>query len=96
MVFNTTASTLTGHALVRAALLSGDFDSDWDVDGFDFLKWQRGLGDDYDATDLAAWEQNYGTFAPPLSAATAAVPEPTSLLLALSGLTLMRTRRSGR
>ncbi len=53
----------------------GDFDGDLDVDGADFLKWQRELGD---ATSLALWETNFGTTA---AAATAAsVPEPASVL----------------
>jgi hypothetical protein len=44
-------------------------------------------GDDFiDDADLAVWESQYGG-APPLSAVSAAVPEPSSLLLAsLAGL----------
>lgn len=52
-----------------------DFDDDGDVDGADFLAWQRGLskvaatksdGDanidgQVDATDLSIWEEAYGT-----------------------------------
>jgi hypothetical protein len=63
---------------------SADFDEDEDVDGFDFLAWQRGFGivapnaakadgdadndHDVDSSDLAVWELQYGT-APPLVAA---------------------------
>ena len=32
----------------------GDFDLDGDVDGADFLTWQQGFGNSYDAEDLAA------------------------------------------
>ncbi len=54
----------------------GDFDADSDVDGADFLVWQRDLGD---AVNLDLWKANFGTTA---AAATAAVvPEPTSILL---------------
>ena len=54
----------------------GDFDLDGDVDGQDFLLWQRNPG----VGDLADWEANYG--APSLSAAVAgAVPEPASAVL---------------
>ncbi|MEO1996780.1 MAG: family 10 glycosylhydrolase, partial [Planctomycetaceae bacterium] len=57
--------------------LAGDFDGDGDVDGADFLVFQRGFGNDYDANDLADWENNYG-----MSLATAvvaaAVPEPAT------------------
>jgi len=63
---------------------SADFDSDDDVDGFDFLAWQRGFGTtvgatkpdgnsdddgDVDASDLAAWEETFGETTPPLMAA---------------------------
>ena len=39
---------------------SGDFDSDGDTDGFDFLAWQRGFASSYDADDLSDWQANYG------------------------------------
>ena len=54
---------------------SADFDIDGDVDGVDFLRWQRGFGrvadalrsdgnsdddGDVDASDLAAWQVSYG------------------------------------
>ena len=53
---------------------SADFDSDGDVDGSDFLTWQRGFGQanalrmdgnsdddtDVDASDLAAWTVSFG------------------------------------
>jgi hypothetical protein len=63
----------------------GDFDDDDDVDGRDFLIWQRGgsPGGVGDADDLADWQEFYGT-QPPLTAVTA-VPEPASLaMLALA------------
>jgi len=62
--------------------LDGDFDGDGDVDGADFLTWQRDLGD---AANLALWQSNYVN---PLSAASgaSAVPEPTGLAICLAGL----------
>ncbi len=57
--------------------VDGDFDGDLDVDGADFLEWQRDLGD---ATSLAEWRSGYGTAS--AVATFAAVPEPASLLLA--------------
>ncbi len=51
----------------------GDFDGDSDVDGADFLKWQRDSGD---AAELALWETNFGTTA--AVAAVASVPEPAA------------------
>jgi T5SS/PEP-CTERM-associated repeat protein len=68
----------------------GDFDQDGDVDGTDFLVWQRTLGSaaraaDADgnglveAADLKVWRNHFGqTIA---QTATHPVPEPTSLLL---------------
>jgi len=72
--------------LTAAPGQDGDFDGDLDVDGADFLEWQRG-GSPNGATagDLAEWEANFGTPAP-LAAAVGAVPEPTSVVLFLFGL----------
>ncbi|HEX6962757.1 MAG TPA: PEP-CTERM sorting domain-containing protein, partial [Lacipirellula sp.] len=74
--------------------VDGDFDGDQDVDGGDFLTWQRGLGSTHNAADLADWKANFGTGAGG-SAAVAAVPEPTSVMLftaAVGGLALLRRR----
>jgi hypothetical protein len=56
------------------AAISADFDEDGDVDGRDFLTWQRGFGSgttlaegdsdgdgDVDAVDLTNWTNQYGT-----------------------------------
>jgi hypothetical protein len=66
--------------VVSAPMLPGDFDSDGDVDGVDFLRWQRTDGT---AAGLTDWQTDYGA---PSSAAAAAtsVPEPSSLLLLLT------------
>lgn len=59
--------------------LSGDFDGDDDVDGIDFLVWQREFGTLDDQDDLSEWERNYGAIGlGALSNQTAsAVPEPS-------------------
>jgi hypothetical protein len=90
----------------------GDFDPtyngeefvfDGDVDGHDFLTWQRnfGFGTDeegvpqyatrrfgdangdrvVDGADLALWQANYGYGSPALSAASTAIPEPSTLVM---------------
>jgi len=70
----------------------GDFDNDADVDGADFLVWQRDLGD---AGNLADWEGNFGTTSPLV--AISAVPEPSALvLLGLAGVIGLLTRRDTR
>jgi len=60
----------------------GDFDDDGDVDGFDFLEWQRGESPiSLSASDLNDWEGAFGTIS--VAASVAAVPEPSSVVFAL-------------
>jgi hypothetical protein len=76
-----------------------DFDADGDVDGEDFLIWQRGLGltgqtdntnGDADGSgivdrgDLDLWEGEFGTGGS-ATAAAGVVPEPASLALLAAG-----------
>lgn len=75
--------------------LEADFDQDDDVDGNDFLIWQRGVGsaggpsqgdanDDglVDGLDRDVWKSQFGS--PSASVAAGAIPEPSALALALS------------
>jgi T5SS/PEP-CTERM-associated repeat protein len=65
--------------------LSGDFDADGDVDGRDFLIWQRGGSPNPNSSaDLAAWKANFGFHA--LTASGTAVPEPSGGWLALAAI----------
>lgn len=87
--------------------ISADFNGDNVVDGEDFLVLQRGYGltgalasyangdangdDTIDGKDLAIWEATYdSSSALQLSGAT--VPEPTTFILALVGLTVLASR----
>lgn len=79
----------------------GDFDFDGDVDGADFLAWQRGGSPTpLSSADLALWEGNFGTTSS--GAVADAVPEPTSAFLAIAatmaflGLTTRRKTRRER
>ncbi len=71
---------------------AGDFDQDGDVDGADFLLWQRDTG----VGTLTDWQNNFGTTAS--LPAAGAVPEPASAVLAICvamsamGLTARRRR----
>ena len=82
-----------------------DFDSDGDVDGADFLTWQRGFGvgtdlsagdanDDnvVDGADLTIWSNQFGTS--PSTAAVAQIPEPAgAAILAIGGIAMFALRR---
>jgi fibronectin-binding autotransporter adhesin len=69
----------------------GDFDGDGDVDGRDFLLWQRGSSPDpRSADDLAAWQANYGVGL--LASSSTAVPEPGCVVLS-AGLTMLLMSR---
>jgi hypothetical protein len=71
---------------------AGDFDEDGVVDGQDFLVWQR----DHSVGSLEDWKANFG---PGAAAAIGAVPEPSSITLAV-GVALLgmsaRIRRRGK
>lgn len=78
-------SAWTGYVdNIRFGLFSemtpGDFDNDGDIDGHDYLVWQRGETDPLlSAAALSDWQAGYGTRA--ISASLASVPEPSSGLL---------------
>jgi hypothetical protein len=80
----------TAGVVLYAALssaLPGDFDSDGDVDGRDFLRWQRGGSPNpLSAGDLALWQNNYGNGGLGALATATSVPEPSALLLSFAGL----------
>ncbi len=73
----------------------GDFDSDGDVDGRDFLVWQRGDSPTpLTESDLGDWQENYG--AGPL-VGSLAVPEPSiSAMLFSVVFTVARILRTAR
>lgn len=67
----------------------GDFDLDADVDGHDFLLWQRSPAD----WSLSEWEQNFGTVSSMPNVASIGVPEPfSSLLLATAAFCMLLGR----
>jgi hypothetical protein len=88
-----------------AAPSDPDFDNDGDVDGQDFLTWQRNVGvgttnatGDADGNsivngaDLAAWRAEFG---PAAAAAVGSVPEPATAVLGLlfGGLGALAVRK---
>jgi autotransporter-associated beta strand protein len=88
LAWDTNNLLTTGElSVIASAGILGDFDNDGDVDGRDFLVWQRNPS----VGNLSDWQANYG--AGPLSAATA-VPEPSTIvsLVSLALLGLVRRR----
>jgi hypothetical protein len=94
-----------GPLYVVGPSADADFDNDNDVDGNDFLIWQRGVGvgnsnatGDADGNgivngaDLTAWRSEFG---PASTAAAGAIPEPSTALLAVlaGGIFWRRARR---
>ncbi len=74
--------------------IPGDFDEDGDVDGRDFLSWQRGVSPTpFSPTDLATWQGAYNGGA---LGAFSAVPEPAAIVLVATalGLASFARRRS--
>ena len=73
---------------------NADFDADGDVDGEDFLAWQRGVGtgstlsqgdangdSQVDDLDLEIWKEQFGATVSPPGANASTVPEPTGATL---------------
>jgi len=96
--------TVVDLNFVARALHPSDFDMDGNVDGIDFLIWQIGFGitsgatrsqgdadDDggVDAADLVLWKAQYGTVPTPAIASSMAVPEATTLYLAICGVSVI-------
>jgi hypothetical protein len=72
---------------VASSMLAGDFDEDGDVDGRDFLLWQRGGSPNpLSHSDLVDWESNYGVDL--LVSSIRSVPEPSSLVAVFGALLL--------
>ncbi len=70
--------------------VAGDFDADANINGSDFLAWQRGESPNLgSAGDLAAWETYFGETGAPLAASVATVPEPSSIGLLLVAAALL-------
>ena len=72
--------------LARTSDLEGDFDLDRDVDGLDFLAWQRGESSGSNSlSDFNLWQSHFGDNAA-LAAAVYGVPEPSTCATLLTGL----------
>jgi len=107
-VVNITSATLvvTGDRLNAAAAPSADFDGDGTVDGDDLGWWRTAFGSgnliiypgvdgdgdgDADGSEFLAWQRQLGSGA--LLAASAPVPEPRALIVALTAAFYYGRRR---
>lgn len=80
-------------ANITVTLVSlGDSDFDGDVDGADFLTWQRSDGT---TAGLAAWQENYAALPDTLSTSHT-VPEPTTIMLTVWTMIFLHIRSSAR
>jgi probable HAF family extracellular repeat protein len=99
-----------GYLLTPVAEIPGDFNGDGIVDAADLTSWKTGFGkidnvtltqgdadgdQDVDGADFLHWQRQLGS--PAAAAATAAVPEPATLLLVVSAAqaTFIRRRVAG-
>ena len=102
---------ITGGGLLQVTSLpiteNADFNGDGQVDGADFLVWQRGNGGPGGPTqgdangdsvvnggDLAIWQSNFGGTG--AAAAASAVPEPASATLAILSIGVLLAANSRR
>lgn len=81
----------------------GDFDGDGDVDGDDLthstLGWKSRFGVDLDGNDFLTWQREFGSGIAASLGASAAVPEPNAIplaVLSVLGLAAVRRKRIGR
>ncbi len=105
------ANNTEGVAIWSANLTiipTGDYDGDGDVDGRDFLLWQRGQSpNNLSPVDLSVWQIRYGSSFPftsdgdiaglKLSDSLKSVPEPhTAVFLAMLGVLIGLQRKASR
>ncbi len=97
---------------VQSVAFDGDFNGDLDIDGSDFLTWQRGFGispnaskaqGDADSSgavnqmDLAIWESTFGDTIPAsIAVISTPVPEPKAVTLVILGMLWGSLRRRRR
>jgi hypothetical protein len=88
----------TGEVVFLAASgIPGDFNDDDSVDAADYIVWRKGLGTTYSQAAYDVWRsrfgQNTGSGSALTSGSQAAVPEPSSMLFAISAVIALLTRR---
>jgi hypothetical protein len=70
------------------APIDGDFNGDAAVDAADYVVWRNGLGTTHVPAQYDLWRANFGTSAGSGALAASATPEPSALIVLLSGMLL--------
>ena len=87
---------------LAAAGVPGDFNNDGSVDAGDYVAWRKGLGTTYTQAALDVWRAHFGQTAgsgaalPSVESPSAAVPEPSALVLLSFGLAALVATRPAR
>jgi probable HAF family extracellular repeat protein len=84
------------HAyLITPIFLPGDFNQDGSVNAGDYVVWRKGLGTTYTQNDYDIWRNHFGQTAgsgaalPSANPLSAAVPEPATMVILVSGVVMM-------
>ena len=100
----TTENLSLGFRVASIPLVSGDYNNDGAVDAADLTLWKAGFGAagsatpmqgdadgdlDVDGADFLIWQRSYATPIPPT-----AVPEPSSIVVLLIALSMLRSHAS--
>ncbi len=84
-----------GWSVISAPLFTADFDGDGDVDSYDLSDplngWEARFGVNLDGSNFLDWQRQFGSGVPP-TLATQAIPEPSTLALAILGSLLAWSR----
>jgi hypothetical protein len=91
----------TGVLSITPSPLAGDYNHNGVVDAADYVAWRHGLGTTYTQSDYDVWRANFGNTAASgsgsqFAAGQAQVPEPTTIFLALLGLSYVAATARGR
>ncbi len=90
------ANGATGVALATPTppSLIGDYNGNGTVDAADYVVWRNGLGTTYSQNDYDVWRSHFGQPSGSAAGATAdaAVPEPATLVLLVTGMLAMCAR----
>lgn len=84
VLFDDTAISQTRLGGAPPIAILGDFNHSGRVDAADYSVWRNGLGTTYSQADYTSWKSNFGQTA--AAGSSAAVPEPSSLPIAVATL----------